>query len=124
MRPLRIGTGPKTTFLPFCTHVSCRLRSTQATRYERTGHFLAALGFFFAASNCIRAQVTGPAKPIAGLMPCFFWKARMALQSAPDCFPSTLSFSHRSTPRWYGPVCLLHVTLATASPIGTYSTSA
>src|SRR4051812_40806686 len=121
LRPLRIGTGPSTTFLPFCTQVTCRLRSTQATRYLRTGHFLAALGFFRAEMSIICAQVTGPANPLAGLILCFFWKARTALQSFADCFPSTFSFSHRSTCRWYGPGCLLHVTFATTSPIGTYS---
>jgi hypothetical protein len=47
----------------------------------------------------MRAQVAAPAVPVAGSTPCFLWKARMARQSAADCFPSALSFSHRSTCR-------------------------
>lgn len=67
-------------------------------------------------------QVAGPAKPLFGRMPWSVWKRRMAAQSAADCFPSAGSFSHRSTCRWYGPVCRLHAAAPTSLP-GTYSTS-
>lgn len=38
-----------------------------------------------------------------GLMPCLFWKALIALQSAADCLPSTGRPRNFSTFFWYGP---------------------
>ena len=65
-RPLRMGTGPNTTFFPFCTHVSCRARSTQATRYARMGHFPAAFGFFRAERELHPRPGDGPGEADVG----------------------------------------------------------
>ncbi|MCZ0980920.1 hypothetical protein O1L60_23285 [Streptomyces diastatochromogenes] len=51
----------------------------------------------------------------------FTWKARMARQSAADCFPSTRSPSSFSTRRWW--MLALAVQAAPTALLGRYSTS-
>lgn len=59
-RPVRMGTGPRTTRLPLCTHSNWRSMSTQVTRWERTGQSPAALGSGRAATTSIVRKVATP----------------------------------------------------------------